>query len=69
MFMSIFVEYRPMSSVVSLGVPDLVALLVNAHSIPGSIALIPGDFDSMLPGVTSMFPVRFSVGYAISVLK
>ena len=58
-----------MSSVVSLGVPGLVALLVTNHKIPGSVDSITGVVASMIPGVTSMSPILFYVGSAISIFK
>ena len=69
MFMFIGVEDRLMYSVVSLGITGLVALLVTANKITGSVALITGDFSSMYPSVNYVLPIIFSVGYAISVLK
>ena len=58
-----------MSSVVSLGFPGWVDLSVTAHGLPGSVVSIPGAVDFVFPGVTYVFPVRFSVRYAISILK
>ena len=49
-----------MSSVVSLGVTGLVALLVTVNGIPGDVAYITGAVDYTLPD-------RFSVGSAIYV--
>ena len=69
MFMFIGGEDRPVSSVVSLGVADLFDLPVTAHSIPGYVDLITGVFASVFPIITYVFPVRFSVGSTISILK
>ena len=69
MFMLIGVEEVSMSSVVSLGIPGLVALFGTALKITGSFASIPGAVAYVLPGATSVLPVRFSIGYDISVLK
>ena len=69
MFMFICVEYRSMSSVVSLGVPVLVTLSVTTQRNPGSIASIPGAVVFVLPGITSVLHVRFYVGSSIYVLK
>ena len=57
------------SSVVPLGVPSWVALLVTTHGIPGAGALIIGAVDSVVPGVYSMFPGRVSIRSAINVIN
>ena len=48
------VENRLMNSIVSLGVPGLVDLLVTAHKVHGYVASIPGAVTSFFPIVTSM---------------
>ena len=58
--------YGLVHSAVSPGVPVLVALLVTTHNITVSVALNTGAVDFALPDVTSMFPVKCSVGSAIS---
>ena len=67
--MFIGVEYGSMSGVVSLGATGLVSLSVTEYKIPGSVAQIPGAVSYLFHGVTYVFPVGFSVGSAISVLK
>ena len=58
-----------MNSVFPLGFTGLVELSLTAHGITGSIDSICGDVYSVFTVVTSMFPIIFSVGYSISVLK
>ena len=67
--MFIGVEDGLVSSVVSLGVPDLGSILVTSHKIPGSVASIPCAIFSLFPGDPSVFPVIFYIGYVISVIK
>ena len=69
MFMFICVEYRSVSSVVSLRVTGLVVLLATAHGISSSVTSISGVVSYVFPGVNSVFPVRFFVESAIYVLK
>ena len=52
-----------------LGVPGLVALLVNSHGIPDDLDSITNDVVFVLPGVSSTFPGRVYVGSATSVHK
>ena len=62
-----------MSIVVYLEVPGLIFILFIAHEIPVLVASIPGSgagaVASVLPGVTSVFPIRFSAGSIIYVYK
>ena len=67
--MCIGVEDGLMSGVFSLEVPGLFSISVTAHEIPGYFALISGAFASVFPGFTYVFPVRFSIGSTIYVLK
>ena len=47
------------SGVVSLGVTGLVALSVPVHGIPGDVASIPRDVESVFPGVDDVSPLDF----------
>ena len=69
MFMFIHVEDKSMNSVVSPGVTGWVELSLTAHGITGSIDLVSGAISYVFTVVTSMLPIRFSVGSAIYVLK
>ena len=69
MFMFVGLEEGLMSSVVSLDFAGWVYPSVTEHGITGAISLIKGAVSSMLSSVTSVFPLIFSVGSAMSVLK
>ena len=58
-----------MCTVFFLGIPSFVAFQVTAHVISGSVASISGAVAFMLPYVTSVLPVIFSIGSTTSVDK
>ena len=67
--MFIVVEDGSVSSVVSLGVPGLVALLVTTHKITDSVASVPFAVTYIFPGVISVFLIDLCFGSTICVLK